>query len=135
MSLVGTLKTARGCGVTHAYMEYGNSIQDIENKLKIIFPSLDMIPQGEDDSQAFSFISEEEARPIIVDIFSKDLAYSSDLKSKPNADRLANLFIESVQSPTTRYFTGSNLTNATFDTGVLAIGSDIYGLIWVEDED
>ena len=106
------------------------------------------------DGSEFNHVSKEEARKVIEMMFTKDLAYNSVLKTSSKAASLASSFIEIFESseetpnetiyfsnsevnPThgKLYTTSSNLTNATFDSGVLAMNLKYFGFIVIEDED
>jgi hypothetical protein len=74
------------------------------------------------------------------------MAYSYPMMSVERAKELAEQFLEQFGAVAKFYSNGwtgwetgstgwSPATDATFDTGVLIIGNDRSGCIWVEDED
>lgn len=96
-------------------------------------------------------VTAEKAQLILAAILSRDLAYKSEAMSRSRADELAQEFI-STQEPRAKFFsnadwsqyfdrprpssfTWDNLTESTFDAGVLAIGEQLASCVWVEDED
>lgn len=96
-------------------------------------------------------VSIQTAKTLAREILRKDLAYRIAMMSEDEAtlhtERFFALFDASV-----RYFTNGNLvvhdadpteitgswipiTRATFDAGVVCLGSSRIGILWVEDED
>jgi hypothetical protein len=87
-------------------------------------------------------------------VLHRDMAYDAEVMPEARAAELADAFLAQF-GPGTRYFTygtwhlppvvrpdgvvcgpsWSPVTPATFDTGVLAIGPERSGCLWVEDED
>lgn len=96
-------------------------------------------------------VAAEKAQSILAAILSRDLAYESDAMPRTRADELAREFV-SAQEPGAKFFSNAdwsqyfdrpipssfawdNLTESTFDAGVLAIGERLASCVWVEDED
>jgi hypothetical protein len=95
-------------------------------------------------------ISREQAREVIAALIECDLAYHAPRRSKAAASSLASTFLAMFPGADARFFTNGELglehvagrsgawaplTNATFDTGVVAIDGARMGVFWVEDED
>jgi hypothetical protein len=99
-----------------------------------------------DDLECYREIGESLARGHLRLILHQDLAYHSEIMSAKRAAELADRFLEQFGSPA-KYFTNgifheekwgaswNSVTNATFDTGVLVLGQQASGGLWVEDED
>ena len=99
-----------------------------------------------DDPSAFEPVSASDALAIVASILHKDMAYSHPMMAEERAKELAERFLEQFGAEAkvysngwTGWETGSTgwnpATDATFDTGVLIIGNDRSGCVWVEDED
>lgn len=87
-------------------------------------------------------------------VLHRDMAYNAEVMSDARAAELADAFLSHF-GPGTRYFSNGTwhlppvvrpgrvvcgaswdpVTPATFDTGVLAIGPERFGCLWIEDED
>jgi hypothetical protein len=86
------------------------------------------------------------ARAIAVHVLNRDLAYHTEVMPTDDAIELVSLFFELYCGPSGRFFSNGDFsqkpaaswmpaTEATFDTGVLIVGSARSGCLWVEDED
>ena len=107
-----------------------------------------------DQPSCYKEIDEEAARHLIGLVLQRDLAYNAEVMPGASAVELADRFLAQF-GPGTRYFSNGTwhlpsivradgvihgaswdpVTAATFDTGVLAIGPQCSGCLWVEDED
>ena len=108
-----------------------------------------------DDPSIYHDIDEADARRLMRIALRRDLAYGAELMSDARAAELADRFIAAFGADA-RYCTNGSwhlppvvardgrsghgpgwipATDATFDTGVLAIGKVRSGCFWVEDED
>jgi hypothetical protein len=107
-----------------------------------------------DDAALYEEIGEIDARRLMRVVLHRDMAYGAEIMSEARATGLADAFV-ALFDPGTRYFTNGtwyvpsviaadgsghgpewrSATDATFDTGVIAIGSARSGCFWVEDED
>lgn len=99
-----------------------------------------------DDPSAFAPVTASNAVALVASILHEDMAYSQPMMAAERAKKLAEQFLGQFGAEA-RFFsngwtgwddgsTGWNpVTDATFDTGILVIGSDRSGCIWVEDED
>jgi hypothetical protein len=107
-----------------------------------------------DEPSFYEEIDKVAARQLILRVLHRDMAYNAEVMTEPRAAELADQFLAQF-GPDTRYFTNGSwhlppvirpdgvvcgpswdpVTAATFDTGVLAIGSAQSGCLWVEDED
>lgn len=82
------------------------------------------------------------ARGLLVRILHRGLAYDLPVMSEPAASELADAFMDFV--PDARYFSNcfgagdpswTSFTDATFDRGVVALGRDLSGILWIAGED
>jgi hypothetical protein len=107
-----------------------------------------------DGDACYKEIDEESARRLVEAVLRRDLAYNSELMPQAQARQLASQFL-AYFDPGARYYTNGTwhevdnyfnggsvsgiswdpAAQATFDTGVLVIGRDRSGCLWVEDED
>jgi hypothetical protein len=107
-----------------------------------------------DDPACYKEIDEPSARLLARRILHQDLAYNAELIPLARAEELASRFLDQF-GPDARYLTNGSwhlppvaladrvvqgpswdpVTDATFDTGVLVLGSRCSGCLWVEDED
>jgi hypothetical protein len=97
-------------------------------------------------ASCYTEISGEAAQSIAVAILHRELAYGVEVVPEPTAIELAAEFLTACQSPGCRYYSNGNFsqsslvswmpaTAATFDTGILVLGRERCGCLWVEDED
>ena len=98
------------------------------------------------DPSCYHEVVESTARAIAVHVLTRDLAYHSEVIPTDDALELVSLFFELCRGPSGRFFSNGDFslkppaswipaTEATFDTGVLIVGSARSGCLWVEDED
>lgn len=103
------------------------------------------------DAKCYTEIDAELARANLVHILHSDLAYDSQIMSLERAEELASQFIQEFGRPPCRFFTNGRFeqdaggglflrtfhpaTEATFETGVLVLGSAESACVWVADED
>lgn len=90
------------------------------------------------------------AQAIAAAVLERDLAYNHPVLDRAKAAELAARFIALFEPA--HYFTNGTLgpahaenkrrdskyhpiTRATFDTGIVAVGRQLSGILWVEDED
>ena len=102
------------------------------------------------DASTYHAISAEEARAVLVAVIHRDMAYSSEIVPHEIAVQLAREFVAELP-PASRFYTNGAYglphptvgvgpswqpaTDATFDTGVLAIGVPLSACVWFKDED
>lgn len=98
------------------------------------------------DPLCYREISEPTARAIAMHVLTKDLAYHAEVIASDEALDLVSRFFALCCTPGWRFFSNGDFslkesaswmpaTEATFDTGVLIVGSGRSGCLWVEDED
>jgi len=103
------------------------------------------------DASLYHQVDAEMARVIIVGILHRDLAYGNRVLSLARAEELAGQVMKAFSDPGIRFLTngqfkqgaGAGLvlshwdpaTTATFDTGVLILGTAESACVWVADED
>ena len=93
------------------------------------------------DPHAFAKeVSATTALGLVTSILHKDLAYGHSLMPERRAKELARRFLSQF-GRSARYFSNgwpgvsTPATDATLDTGVLVVGDERCGCLWVEDED
>jgi hypothetical protein len=106
------------------------------------------------DMSCYREIDEASARRLATLILHRDLAYNVVIMPEEKAAQLAGAFLDQFGASAC-YFTNGTLheprrkvsphvsdgwswgpvTDATFDTGVLVLGPEVSGCLWVEDED
>jgi hypothetical protein len=89
-----------------------------------------------DDAVCYREIDEASARNLVLRLLRRDLAYSAEVMPTHQAKELTQRFFEQFDTGA-RFFTNNACpgTSATFDEGVLVVGSQRCGCFWVEDED
>ena len=98
----------------------------------------------------YHVVPADEARAVLEAAIHQDLAYGCEIVPREVAARLARAFIDEWPVATTRFHTNGThglprragvgsvwqpATEATFDTGVLAIGVSSSACLWFLDED
>jgi len=102
------------------------------------------------DASLYHQVDAEMARAILVGILHRDLAYGNRLLSLARAEELAGQVMQRFTGPGTRFLTNGQFkhgtgvglvlsrwdpaTASTFDTGVLMLGANESGCVWVEEE-
>jgi hypothetical protein len=103
------------------------------------------------DASLYHQVDAEMARSILVGVLHRDLAYGNRLLSLARAEELAGEVMQLFAAPGIRFLTNAQFkqgtaaglvmshwdpaTDATFDTGVLMLGTGDSGCLWVADED
>jgi hypothetical protein len=103
------------------------------------------------DASLYHQVDAELARQILVNVLHRDLAYGNRLLSLARAEELAGQVMKRFADPAVRFLTNGKFkhdtaaalvlshwdpaTSATFDTGVLMLGTAESGCVWVADED
>ena len=137
MAVVDDILAERDCGVVHC----GVSRFAHKDVLKLAREF-----GLHEDPSAFAPITPPNAVALVASILHKDLAYSHPMMAEERAKELAKQFLEQFGAEAKLFSNGwtgwesgstgwNPATDATFDTGVLIIGNDGSGCIWVEDED
>ena len=85
------------------------------------------------------------AREVLTRVLHADLAYNTPMMTVETADALARRFLACCGDAPVFVTNGSlaltptgawsPLTDATFDTGVIAVSDTRVGMLWAEDED
>ena len=131
MAAVDEILTERNCGVVHCGVSrFGH---------KDVLPLAKEFGLHEEPS-AFGELSTSEALSLVTSILHKEMAYSQPLMTEDRARDLAERFFALFGDRARCYSNGwpggwNPATDATFDTGILVIGDDCSGCLWVEDED
>ncbi len=89
-----------------------------------------------DGPDCYREIDEASARRSVRQLLHRDLAYSDEVMPQHKAEQLTEKFFKQFGTGA-RFFTnnGCPATDATFDEGVLVVGTQRSGCFWVEDED
>lgn len=108
----------------------------------------------QDDVACYKEIDEVAARGLARMVLHRDMAYDDEVMPATRAAALTDAFLAQFGAGT-RYFSNGDwrlrtagrpedgvvctsldpVTPATFDTGLLAVGAERSGCLWVEDED
>jgi len=96
-----------------------------------------------DDITIYRPIGSTEAKEIATRVLSADLAYGSTIMSISDAADLWQQFVALLDGLEVEFFSNAGAvanswtpaTSATFDMGVLVVGTTKAGCLWVEDED
>ncbi|MGH2416096.1 MAG: hypothetical protein ACRDEA_20880 [Microcystaceae cyanobacterium] len=92
-------------------------------------------------------VNQQEAQKILNFIMTKDLAYSVQLMTSQEAEKIViklfSFFPTDCKFFTNALFTNNysgmstwdSITKATFDTGIMLISDRRIGILWVKDED
>ncbi len=102
------------------------------------------------DASLYHQVDAEMAREILVAVLHRDLAHGNRHLSLARAEALAGQVMERFTDPGIRYLTNAKFkqvagalvlshwdpaTTATFDTGVLFLGTGESGCVWVSEEE
>ena len=144
MGVADDIIAARDCGVVHC----GVSLRPSPslNELAVEFGLAG-------DLANYREIDADSALRLVQMILNQDMAYNAEIIPLARAGELADQFLAQFGKTGVRFYTngrfhearGPNLTwsgaswnpvtSATFDTGVLIVGLQRSGCLWVEDED
>jgi hypothetical protein len=88
------------------------------------------------DARCYREIDEATAQLSVRRLLHRDLAYSAEIMPECQAEKLTEKFFAQFGGGA-RFFTNNwcPATDATFDEGVLVMGPQHSGCLWVEDED
>ena len=133
MDICAKIRRARHCGNTRCSIADGR--MSIVEAARIFGLA--------DDNAIFRSIERAEADEIATYVLHADMAYSAEIMSRAHAADLWRHFMELFQGQEVEFATNAGAhsgswmpaTNATFDMGVLVIGTTRAGCLWVEDED
>jgi hypothetical protein len=140
-SLADDLREARWAGKLHFIVEPNNEPQigDIIHLLDDFVQRHGMTGLG----AQWDELNRTDAARHLVSILHRDMAYDMEIMPLERAEELTARFVDLF--PDAHFFSncapdvlgfGSNpITAATFDTGIIAVGTTSTGMIWVEDED
>ncbi|RLC14054.1 MAG: hypothetical protein DRI57_15135 [Deltaproteobacteria bacterium] len=151
--IVQEIKIVRSCGAAVTCSVRYDSTSDISNSYEIL-KKIDNFVKSFGFSgldQYWVEVDVVKSLKILTDIIHKDIAYGSMITDKKTAKRLANRFL-SVFESSFRPFTNGNLiipdadpkdtegawmeiSDSTFDTGIVCIDNKKMGILWVQDED
>ena len=144
MEVVAEILVARDCGIVHC----GVSSQP-SPPLAELAAEFGLAP----DLASYREIDADSARWLAKSVLNQDMAYSAQIMSVARAAELADQFLAQFGTEGARFYTNGDfhesrrqkltlsdvawnpVTSATFDTGVLIIGLQYSGCLWVEDED
>jgi hypothetical protein len=133
MDICDRIKRARRAGKTHCGIVKGRmAVSEAARTFGLA-----------DDSAIFRSIEKAEADAIATRVLHTDLAYGSKIMALARAKHLWQRFLEVFEGQEVEFATNAGTdawswmpaTKATFDLGVLVIGTTSTGCLWVEDED
>jgi hypothetical protein len=144
MSVADEIIAARDCGVVHCGLssKTSPSVSDLAAEFGLA-----------GDPTHYKEIDGNSARRLARLVLNQDMAYNSEIIPADRAAELADRFLAQFGTDGVRYYTNGTfheargtgltwsgagwdpVTAATFDTGILVIGSRCSGCLWVEDED
>lgn len=144
MDVVDEILAVRDCGVVHCGVSSHPSLSLAELATEFGLAT---------DLASYKEIDAESARWLAELVLNQDMAYNSEIIPAVRAAELAGRFLAQFGTEGVRYYTNGTfhegrgqkltwsgaswdpVTAATFDTGVLILGSRCSGCLWVEDED
>ena len=88
------------------------------------------------DQSSYRGIDEASARSSILRLLHRDMAYNAEVMPIVQAEQLTDRFLAQFGEGS-MFFTNNwcPVTDATFDEGVLVLGPNSCGCLWIEDED
>ena len=127
MSVVDEIIAARVFGVVHCGLASAHALTTAELAREFGLRN---------DQGCYREIDEASARESVLRLLHRDMAYHAEVMPLEQAAGLADRFFEPFGEGA-RYFTNNwcPVTKATFDEGVLVLGLQRSGCLWVEDED
>lgn len=146
------LVAARDCGVLHLEIRDRDPALDGSAPRAVadaLVAALGLVPAGD----RWNALDRAQAAWIVQEILHRDLAYCGELMDPATASAFAEEFLGQFDEEAS-FFTNSDfathlvfinqngfaagwqpLTEATFDSGVVAVDRRRVGILWVEDED
>ena len=135
---IETIHNERKGGVVHCGFDASTTIESTTAAFELYYK------EG-----AFSQVELREAKAIVAGVLFADLAYQSPIMEREVAEGLAEAFLRPLVAAEFEFFVTMHydfgngrlgsawtpVTAATFDAGVIAIGSAGSACVWVEDED
>ena len=131
MAVVDDILAERDCGIVHCGVSRFGHKDALELAKEFGL---------KDDPAAFRPVAAARAVSLVASILHKDMAYSQPLMTAERAKALAEQFLAQFGADARFLSNGwpggwNPATDATFDSGVLVIGNERSGCLWVEDED
>lgn len=144
MNIADEIIAARDCGVVHCGLSSHTS-----PSLSELASEFGLAP----DPANYREIDAASARWLVESVLNQDMAYGAEVIPSGRARELADTFLSQFSRQQVRFFTNGSfherrgtklvwsgaawnpVTKATFDTGVLILGPQSSGCLWVEDED
>ena len=95
----------------------------------------------------WTILNKKQAVQILTHVLYEDMAYNSRIMEEEKAAELANKFLDLFIEEDTLFVTNgmfykttdsgswSDISNATFDSGVIAFDNNRLGIVWFENED
>lgn len=144
MDVAAEIHAARNCGAVHCGLSARPtpSVSELAAEFGLA-----------DDPAFYKEIAADAARRLAAAVINQDMAYNTEIVPAARAAELAERFIAQFGTEGVRFYTNGTfhenlgpklgspsaswgpVTAATFDTGILAIGRQCSGCLWVEDED
>lgn len=153
VSLRNEVERKRDCG--EVILDIRTLPPDVDTQGIYVAPVLDAFARAlglSGLSSAWTIVHRTAARTVLVRVLTRDLALNAPIMSREDGERLADRFLQYFPAPT-RFFSNtavsdesdlegedtwtgsfSGLSEATFDTGIVALGEGRIGMLWVKDE-
>jgi hypothetical protein len=146
MDVIARIRQLRDCGVVHCGV-----LERADASLPEVVEAAGLSPEV----GRLRAIDEPSAQRLIARLLHRDLAYDYEMMPVEDAVAMTERFLEPFRGESPRYFSNGDfhtqpvrqdpesnasaawnpMTTATFDTGVIVLGSARSGYLWVEDED
>jgi hypothetical protein len=145
MGVAEDIIAARACGSVRCGLssQASSTVQELAREFGLL-----------DEPSCYKEIDKSAALHLIRMVLHSDMAYNTEVMAEARAAELADRFLAQFDQGT-RYFSNGTwhlpsvvrpdgvvsgatwdpVTPATLDTGVLAVGPERSGCLWVEDED
>jgi hypothetical protein len=140
------------CELVKSRRRAGRVICDVYNGADILsrYESLKRVGLHDLPDESWFSADREQAVSVLCNCLTWDLAYQCELMPTGEARELARVFINSFSTDTTfltnstGYLSGERshdpitwnpISDATFDTGIIALANGVVGIMWFEDED
>jgi hypothetical protein len=128
--------------IRSARAQVGHTRCDIvEGRMSIVEAARSFDLEG--DNTTYRCVETPEAESIAIRLLRAGLAHEVEIMSLPRAKELWRRFLDVFEGQNIRLVTNASqdatswtpATQSTFDMGVLVIGTDKVGCLWVEEED
>ncbi|WP_154223030.1 hypothetical protein [Marinicella rhabdoformis] len=141
-NICSIIKEKRTAGQTVCHVFHGSKV--LARKLQLKRLGFNDIPD-----ELWIEINRLDAKRLLTDCLAHDLAYQINIMPEQKAQELASAFLKCFDKDTAfltnqthnfdnigkGFLSWEPITNATFDTGIIAVKEGVVGILWVKDED